>query len=90
MSESPHSFTVIRPDGAVVELVEREERLERLAPIVVVSRFMARRLARQMNAERPNRHFRFEVERLGLLRWAVVAHVTSPIVAEPQTPRRIK
>jgi len=76
MSERPRSFTVIRPDGAVVELVETDERIEGLPRVVLVSRFMARRLARQLNRDRPTPSFRFEVERLGFLRWDVVAYYT--------------
>jgi hypothetical protein len=61
--------TLVREDGTVIELVESRA----LPPIVVISRFMARRVARQLNEERATPYLRFEVERRGLLRWAVVA-----------------
>ena len=71
--------TLVREDGTVVELVESDQRIERLPRSVVVSRFLARRVARQLNDERPSPYLRFEVERLGFLRWAVVAYVNKPV-----------
>jgi len=56
------SVTLVHADGTVV---------------VVISRFMARRVARELNEERPSPYLRFKVERLGFLRWAVVAYVVT-------------
>ena len=77
MSEGPHTLTLVREDGVVVELVESDEGLERLPRSVVLSRFMARRVARELNHDRPSPCLHFEVERLGFLRWAIVAHVST-------------
>ena len=52
--------TLVHEDGTVV---------------VVISRYMARRVARQLNEDQPSPYLSFGVERLGFLRWAVVAHV---------------
>jgi len=58
VTEEPQTFTLVHADGTV---------------LVVISRFLARRVARELNEDQPSPYLRFEVERLGFLRWAVVA-----------------